>query len=178
MAEDHDTILFASPNPDGRGFRKGQVRTVDLIQPCINPRCEQKWYVFANTTKPKCPFCGTLYSGKLPVLNLYSARKGAQYRPDNHRLMVYTNQSLFPWHIYRNIVPNERLADDQKRRVGHFVLHKQSWYLVNERLPDLTDVVTKTSYPPGKHVELKDGQKLLLTKEDGERLVIVQLVQA
>jgi hypothetical protein len=44
--------------------------------------------VFANTTRPVCPFCGTPFKGKLPVLTLYFARKEGQYKPDNHRLMV------------------------------------------------------------------------------------------
>ena len=62
------------------------IKTVDLIQPCLNQHCEQRWYVFANTTRPVCPFCGTPFKGKLPVLTLYSARKEGQYKPDNQRL--------------------------------------------------------------------------------------------
>ena len=32
-------------------------KTVDLMQPCGNSECEQKWFVFDNSTNPECPFC-------------------------------------------------------------------------------------------------------------------------
>jgi len=77
-----------------------------------------------------------LRGGKLPVLNLYSSRKEGQFRPDNHRLMVWTGQSLFLWYANNLIAPNERLTNDQKKRVGYFVLPNGTWWLVNEGLPD------------------------------------------
>lgn len=171
-----DGLLNPSQRPTADEWETALVKTVDLIQPCQNPNCEQKWYVFDNSTKPACPFCGTTYKGKLPVLNLYSSRKEGNYRPENHRLMVYTNQSLFQWHVNRNIFPNERLTDEQKRRVGYFVLHNGSWWLVNERIPDLMEVDSKTVIAIGDKVELKDGLKLLLSREEGGRLVVVQMV--
>lgn len=167
-----------SQRPTANEWEDALVRTVDLIQPCQNQDCTQKWYVFDNTTKPCCPFCGTPYQGKLPVLNLYSSRKEGQYRPENHRLMVWTGQSLFQWHVNRNVAPNERLPDEQKKRVGYFVLHNDVWWLVNERLTDLTDVATKTTIPVGGKVEIKDGLQLLLSKEEGGRLVVVQMVES
>lgn len=164
--------------PTADEWEQALVKTVDLIQPCQNPDCVQKWYVFDNTFAPKCPFCDTPYRGALPVLNLYSARKENQYKPDNHRLMVYANQSLFPWHINRSIFPNERLTPEQRRRVGYFTLHGNAWWLVNEQMPDLTDVSGGAQHPIplGSGVQLKDGQKLLLSREAGGRLVVVQMV--
>ncbi|MFA7241567.1 MAG: kinase [Sulfuricellaceae bacterium] len=168
----HDPAM----RPSANDWETALVKTVDLIQPCRNPACAQKWYVFDNSTKPCCPFCGTPFKGKLPVLNLYSSHKEGQYRPDNHRLMVWTEQSLFLWHVNNLIAPNEKLADDQKKRVGYFVFHNDVWWLVNERLSDLMDVATKTPIPIGSKIELKDGQQILLAKGDGGRLVVVQMV--
>jgi serine/threonine protein kinase len=172
-----DGLHDPTQRPTANDWEQALVKTVDLVQPCPNPDCSQKWYVFDNTLVPKCPFCGTAYKGKLPVLNLYSARQAGQFKPENHRLMVYTNQSLFPWHMNRNIFPNERLTPDQKKRVGYFVFHAEAWWLVNERMPDLTDVTTRTPIPVGGKVELRDGQQLLLSKEEGGRLVMVQMVE-
>ncbi|MFA5921797.1 MAG: hypothetical protein WC856_10965 [Methylococcaceae bacterium] len=172
----HDPIK----RPDAGEWEVALVKTIDLIQPCQNTSCDQKWYVFDNTTKPKCPFCGTPYKGKLPVLNLYSSRKEGQYLPENHRLMVYTNQSLFQWHTNRNVVPNERIADEQKKREGYFVLHNNVWYLVNERMNELMDVTdpnNKKVIPVGGKVELTEGRQLLFSKQDGGRLAVVQLVE-
>lgn len=162
--------------PSANDWETALVKTADLVQPCHNPVCEQKWYVFDNTTQPCCPFCKTPYQGKLPVFNFYSSRKEGQYRPDNHRLMVWTGQSLFLWHANGLIAPNEKLADDQKKRVGYFVLHNQVWWLVNEGLPDLMDVASKTHIAIGDKLEIKDGQQILLARGDGGRLVIVQMV--
>lgn len=152
------------------------IKTVDLVQPCQNPSCQQQWFVFDNTTAPCCPFCGTSYRGQLPVINLYS-RRGDTFRSDNHRLMVYSNQSLFPWHIDRTIVPNERLADQHKSRVGYFVLHQQRWFLVNERMPGLKDVSTGEEIAIGDKVELKEGLQLLPTPSSpSARLLHFQMV--
>ena len=174
-----DGLHEVTKRPTADEWEVALVKTVDLVQPCRNPDCAQKWYVFDNTRAPKCPFCGTPYQGKLPILKLYSARKEGCFRPDNHRLMVYTNQSLFPWHVNRNIFPNERLAPEHRKRVGYFVLHAGAWWLVNEALPDLADVTidNKIAVPVGGKVELKDGQKLLLSRDDGGRLVVVQMVE-
>ena len=78
-------------------------------------------------------------------------------------------------------MPNEKLTDGQKKRVGYFVFHNNTWYLVNENMPDLVDLTqadNRISIPIGGKVELVDGQKLLLSREDGGRLVIVQMVSA
>ncbi|WP_372403080.1 helix-hairpin-helix domain-containing protein [Acinetobacter piscicola] len=166
-----------SKRPSANDWEIALVKTVDLVQPCLNPACSHKWYVFNNTTQPSCPFCKTTFKGKLPILNLYSARQGSSYRPDNHRLMVWTGQSLFAWHANSMIAPNERLTPEQTKRKGYFVLHQDRWWLVNEDLPDLTDVTTKIPIPIGGKVELKEGAQILLSKQDGGRLVVVQMVE-
>jgi len=165
--------------PSANDWETALVKTVDLIQPCQNQKCDQKWYIFDNSTKPRCPFCGTEHKGKLPVLNLYSSRKEGKFRLDNHRLMVWTGQSLFRWHSNNLIAPNEKLTDDQKRRVGYFILHNNSWWLVNEKLTDMIEIngTVKTSIPVGGKVELTDGKKILLEKGDGGRLIVVQMVE-
>ena len=73
-----DGLHDANKRPTADEWESAPVKTVDLIQPCQNKACEQKWYVFSGKTKPVCPYCGTPYKGKLPVLNLYSSPKGRQ----------------------------------------------------------------------------------------------------
>jgi hypothetical protein len=48
--------------------------------------------------------------------------------------------------------------------------------LINRRLPDLWDKDLDVKIEIGQAVELTDGKKILLGKKDGDRLVIVQLV--
>lgn len=162
--------------PTADEWESALVRTVDLLQPCASAACEQKWYVFDNQTRPVCPFCRTPFAGPLPVLNLYASRSEGAFRPEGHRLMVYSNQSLFPWHIDRDIAPNERLDERHKKRVGYFVFHQQVWYLVNEGMPDLLDVSgNKTPVPIGGKVALRDNGQLLMSKQPGGRLFVVQM---
>ncbi len=152
------------------------VKTTDLMQPCQNSSCEAKWFVFDNSTKPRCPFCGTEYHGQLPVLNLYYSPKQGVFKPENYRLMVYNRQSLYMWHVNRFIFPNEKLSAEEKRPVGDFHFHNGKWILINRRLPYMWDKDTDTKIEIGQAVELTEGKKILLGKNDGDRLIIVQLV--
>lgn len=173
-----DGLHNPSVRPTADEWEQALLKTVDLLQPCQNPSCWHKWFVFDNTTKPKCPFCGTEYKGQLPVLNLYSSRKAGTFTPDNYRLMVYNNQYLYLWHVNRNISPNERLTDEQKKPVGYFVFFKNKWMLINQRLKDLEDKTEGKKIEINQAVELTDGKQILLSKEDGGRLIIVQLVNS
>lgn len=161
--------------PTADEWENALVKTVDLIQPCQNPNCEQKWYPFDNKLKPICPFCGTPHQGKLPVLNLYSQAPNGSYRPDNHRIMVYSGQSLFLWHTDNNLFPNEKLNDQQKKRVAYFVLHQNNWWLVNENLPDLYDLQNKKNIPIGEKIKLENNGQILLKKGQGGRLIQIQM---
>ncbi|MDR0717291.1 MAG: kinase [Azoarcus sp.] len=170
-----DGLHKPSARPTADEWESALVKTIDLLQPCQNPQCMQRWFVFDNTTKPCCPYCGTPFKGKLPILNLYSSHREGNFRPDNHRLMVYSGQSVFQWHANRHIVPNERLKPEQTRRVGYFVLHNGEWYFVNESLPTLRDVRNKRLVPAGDKIKLEDGAQILFSEENGGRLCVVQM---
>lgn len=161
--------------PTANEWEDALLRTTDLMQPCANPACEQKWYVFDNTNKPRCPFCGTPHKGTLPVLDLYYQFKPAVWKPENHRLMVYNNQYLFGWHVNRNIVRNEKLTAEQKVPLGYFTFHNGKWVLVNQKLHSLRDLTEDKEVPVGSMVELTDGKRLLLSKDEGGRIVLITM---
>ena len=104
--------------------------------------------MFDNTKSPECPFCGTKFHGKLPILNLYSNLHDGKYRPDNHRLMIYTGQSLYKWHTNRKVIPNERLTAADRKRMGYFIFHNNNWLLVNENMPKLFKVNSMRAFSP------------------------------
>jgi serine/threonine protein kinase len=161
--------------PTADAWEQALLKTTDLMQPCSNPSCDQKWYVFDNTNKPKCPFCGTPHKGSLPVLDLFYQFKPTVWKPENHRLMVYNNQYLFQWHVNRNVIRNEKLTVEQKVPAGYFTFHNNKWVLVNQKLSSLKDITEDKEIPVGEMVELTDGKKLLLSKEDGGRLVLITM---
>lgn len=172
-----DGLHDPNKRPSADDWEQALIKTVDLMQPCPNPKCEQKWYIFDNTLKPICPFCKTLYKGDLPVLNLYSSRGKGNFLPDNHRLMVYNNQYLYAWHANRNISPNEKLPQEDKKPVGYFVFHQNKWVFVNQRLPKMKDLTSNKNIAINSMVDITDGKKLLLSDEDGGRVVLVQMVK-
>lgn len=173
-------------NPDKRPtadeWESAIIKTIDLVQPCDNEDCTGKWYAFDNSKKPSCPFCGTAYKGELPVINLYSDRGGkGKFMPDNHRLMIYKDQSIFPWHIDRNIIPNERLKDKDSGRVGYCIFHDKQWLLVNEKLNEMFDYTDKNNVKQikkGQFIALVDGVKILVKNgRSSSRLLLVQMVK-
>lgn len=162
--------------PTADEWENALIKSIDLMQPCQNTSCEMKWYVFGNSTKPKCPFCNTPYRGQLPILNLYSKNPQGKFTTENNRLMVYHNQYIYKWHLSKRVIPNERLAIEDKKPVGYFTFHNGSWVLVNQNIPDLEDILEKKPVPIGKMLVLKDNQQILLSKEEGGRLVVIQIV--
>ena len=161
--------------PTADEWEQALLKTTDLMQPCSNAACEQKWYVFDNTQQPKCPFCGTPHQGTLPVLDLYYQFKPTVWRPENHRLMVYHNQYLFQWHANRNLVRNEKLTAAQKVPVGYFTFHNGKWVLVNQSLTSLKDLTEDKLIPVNSMLELTDGKRILLSNEEGGRVVIITM---
>jgi serine/threonine protein kinase len=171
-----DGLHSPQHRPTADEWESALIKSIDLIQPCVNDKCQQGWYIFDNTLSPTCPFCATKYNGKLPVINFYSEREKGTFVADNHRLMVYTNQSLYQWHTNRFITPNERLKEHHKKREGYFVFHNNSWYLVNENITGLINATTKEAYPIGSQIEIIDGINLLVGMERGDRLFNFQMV--
>jgi serine/threonine protein kinase len=161
--------------PPAEMWEQALLKTTDLMQPCSNAACDQKWYVFDNTNAPKCPFCGTPHKGTLPVLDLYYEFRPTVWKPENHRLMVYSNQYLFQWHVNRNIIRNEKLTTEQKVPVGYFTFYQNRWVLVNQKLTSLKDLTDDKEIPIGSMVELTDNKRLLLSREEGGRVVIITM---
>ncbi|KKO90776.1 kinase [Sphingobacterium sp. Ag1] len=161
--------------PIANEWETALLKTVDLIQPCNNPQCDEKWYVFDNSTKPICPFCGAAHKGSLPVIDLYFKFKDTVWKPEGHRLMVYHNQYLFKWHVSRKVIRNESLTAEDKKPVGYFTYYQNKWMLVNQNLPGMKDLTEQKDVPINSMVELTDGKKILLSNEEGGRLLFITL---
>lgn len=172
-----DGLHNPAARPSALQWEEALVKTCDLVQPCQNPKCEAHWYVFDNTTQPRCPFCGTEYKGQLPILNFYYAPSHGRFISEHYRLMVYDKQTLYKWHA-NNLVPcNEKTSADDKKPVGDFHFYNGQWILINRRLPDMYDVTDKKPIGIGQYVPLTEGRQILLDKGQGGRLIVVQLVK-
>lgn len=174
-----DGLHNPTARPSAQEWEDALVKTADLMQPCQNPSCENHWYVFDNTGSPRCPFCGTPYKGQLPILNFYYSPTKGRFMDEHYRLMVYDKQTLYMWHVNRFIAANEKTTPDQLRPAGDFHFFQGRWILINRRLDSMFEILddgTKKPVPIGKSVDLTEGRKILLSTEDGGRLIVVQLV--
>lgn len=172
-----DGLHNPSARPSAAQWEEALIKTCDLVQPCQNPKCGAHWFVFDNTTRPKCPFCGWEFKGQLPILNFYYAPSHGRYMSENYRLMIYDKQTLYRWHSNNLVSANEKTAPDDQKPMGDFHFFNGQWILINRRLPDMYDVTEKKSVPIGGFVPLTDGRQIILDKGQGGRLVVVQLVK-
>ena len=173
-----DGLQDPGSRPTAMEWENALYKTCDRLLPCPNPACSGKWYVFDNSKYPCCPFCGTPYKGLVPKLEFYCRAGGHGYRLDNHQLMVFNGQSLSRWHVMNNILPNEKITAEDRKRQAYFQFHNGTWLLVNERLTSLFEVLPegkKVQKKAGEFIELKEETKILLSTEEGGRLAIVQL---
>lgn len=173
-----DGLHNPSLRPTAADWEAALIRTTDLMQPCQNPKCGARWFVFDNSRHPRCPFCGQPFHGQLPILNLYYSPKSGVFKPENYRLMVYNKQSLYKWHVNRFVTPNEKLKPEERKPVGDFHFLKGKWILINRKLPNMYDKDENRKINIGDYVALTEGKKILLDTEDGGRLVVVQLVSS
>ena len=173
-----DGLHEPSKRPRAETWERALVLTADRLLPCKASGCAMGWFVYDNARHPRCPYCGTLYPEDVPILNLYSSRAGGSFRPDNHRITIYDGIGLYSWHSNRFKFPNERLPLAESQRVAYFQKHRGAWHIVNEKLPDMKDVRTDTSIPPGGNAVLEEGAQYLLDRQDGGRLIQVQMTGA
>jgi serine/threonine protein kinase len=166
-----------NPNerPTADAWEQALIKTNDLKLQCSNTKCDQKWFIYNNTKATSCPFCGTKYNNSIPVLDFFYQFKPNVWKPENLRFVVYNNTTLHLWHSDRNVVRNEKLTTDQKIRVGYFSFYNNNWVFVNEKLTSLKDVTEDKEVPLGSMVDITDGKKLLLSKEEGGRVVIISI---
>jgi len=161
--------------PPAEIWEQALIKTNDLKLKCSNPACQQKWFIYTNTKDTRCPFCGEKYKHSIPVLDFYYQFKPDVWRSDNQRLVVYDKTTLHQWHSNRKIIRNEQLADADKKRVGYFSFHHNKWVLVNENLPSMKDLTNDREIPVGSMIELTNGKRILLSREEGGRLVIISM---
>jgi serine/threonine protein kinase len=166
-----------NPNerPTADAWEQALIKTNDLKLQCSNTKCDQKWFIYNNTKATSCPFCGTKYNNSIPVLDFFYQFKPNVWKPENLRFVVYNNTTLHLWHSDRNVVRNEKLTNYQKIRVGYFSFYNNNWVFVNEKLTSLKDVTEDKEVPLGSMVDITDGKKLLLSKEEGGRVVIISI---
>ena len=164
----------AQKRPPADTWEQALIKTDDLKLQCSSKNCEEQWFIYNNQKNVYCPFCKTPYKTPIPVLDFYYKFRG-KWKPNNQRLVVYHNSTLHQWHVNNNVVRNEKLSIAKTKRVGYFSYHQNKWYLVNEDLTTLKDIKENKQIAIGGLVELKNGKQLLLSTEEGGKVVHISL---
>jgi hypothetical protein len=160
--------------PGADAWEDALTKSQDLLLPCGNTACDEKWFLFADGGKQRCPWCGWEQKEPVPVLDFYytpGGRRG-QFRPEKHRLALHDQRRLYRWHVFRNVRPGEGADEDV---VAYAVRHQGRWLLVNQRLTGLFSTAG-APVPHGQACELHDGDEILLSREEHARLVTVRMV--
>ena len=174
-----------SKRPSAREWEKALIRTADNILPCSNSKCEQKYFIYNLSVKPRCPYCETIYKYHLPMLELYYTHKGDKFSSENHRKVLWHGASLFPWHVNRFVNPNEQLKEDQRGPLAKIFYKRGKWYVRNtglkgHRVYDANgNELPQSEIAIGKDFELEQGQQILLDPSNrGGRLAIVRFAHS
>ena len=160
-----------SKRPTASEWEGALSKTQDLLVPCANDACEEKWFVQLDGQPLQCPWCGTRIKTKLPILDFLYPPKPGQYRPELHRLIGYHRRPLFPWHIHTNVKNDERTSMEPQAEV---YLHSEGWVLLNHKLPSLISP-TGNPVPMGQACHLRDGEEVLLSRDDRGRMIAVRM---
>ncbi|MDR1959027.1 MAG: hypothetical protein LBQ54_08295 [Planctomycetaceae bacterium] len=162
--------------PSANDWEEALLATIDIVLPCQNDSCVKHWFVLSEISeKQKCPYCGTLFRGDVAVLDFYTA-DGRPVAVNNKRLVVRDQLKLHQWHSQNGLVSNEKLKDEQKKKIGRFYRNNGKWTLVNKGLPGMKNITTGKDIPIGHDVELTDGLQLLLSSGTNGRLAKVRIV--
>jgi hypothetical protein len=73
------------------------------------------------------------------------------------------------------VIRNEKLTAEQKVPVGYFTFTNNKWVLVNQKLTSLKDLTENKEVPQNTMVDITDGKRLLLSSEEGGRVVVVTM---
>ena len=168
-----DGLHEPKKRPSAMEWEEGLSRTQDLMIPCGNPECAEKWFVYKMDEQLCCPWCGWEYTTPLPFLEFQIRGMDGEWQDEGHGLMAWDKRTLHEWHVWTNSKPNER-ADLQD--LAEIQLYQGQWIMVNRGLESMVSP-SGNPVPKKQAVVLKDGDEILLSGEPNSRRVRVRIIQ-
>jgi len=165
-----DGLHNPAARPSAFEWEEALAKTLDLLIPCKNASCPEKWFVFVDGEAPRCPWCGAAVKERLPILEFYYAPRAGQFRFEGRVLIGWDGRTLHKWHVYQNLRLNELSERDVLATIRH---HNGQWLFGNALLESLVSP-SGSPVPRGQYRALREHDEILLTKEDKGRLVKVR----
>jgi serine/threonine protein kinase len=152
-------------------------RSSDLLLPCGNVNCDDKWFLYLGEAQTKCPNCGWELKTPTPVLDFHFQTRPGQFRPEGHSLVGWPgntphHRTLHRWHVFKNIRPVEGVDGEV---LAYMAFHQGQWILINKGLDSMVSP-SGNPVPRGQACLLRNGDEIRLAKEDHGRLVSVRII--
>lgn len=158
--------------PAAGDWEAALAKSSDLRIQCGNPACEDKWFIYKEGSRPKCPSCSWGPRGQIPLLEFFYTPRAGQFLPEKHVLVGYLKRELHKWHVFRNVRPGPN-ADNKV--YAHIEFQQGNWLLVNDNLDSMISP-GGNPVPKGKGCLLKEGNEIRLSKEEHGRLVSIKMI--
>ncbi len=172
----HQAFVDGLHNPKARPIATAWERaldlSMDLIIQCGNKSCKEKWFIFIDGKKVRCPWCGWKLDRPIPVLELHYAPRKGQYRPEGRLLVCWNERVLYKWHVFTNCNPIIG-ADPQNQATVLF--YNNQWILRNDNLNSLVSS-SGNPVPVKQATPLKDGDWITLSKDEKGRCVSIRII--
>lgn len=154
-------------------WERGLEKTWELLEPCNNIACMQKWFVLQHPRKAVCPFCGQ-QTKKKKILRLcfHTKMRGKKglWIPGGET-NVYQHMTIYPWHVFQQVYPNEKTSSDA---LGELFEVQGVWYLTNRAIEGMRTADGKL-VPRGERIALKDKMLFRISDQDDGMLIEVAI---
>lgn len=167
-----DGLHNPSARPTASDWESALCRSADLLIPCGNASCEDKWFLYRDGEAPKCPVCGWMHKTTIPVLEFHYSPRAGQFRPEGHCLTAWHQRQLHKWHVFRNVKP---VAGADPEVLAYVLFHQGQWLLVNKNLEAMVSPAGNP-VPKGQACVLAAGNEVRLSREEHGRLVSVKMI--
>jgi serine/threonine protein kinase len=160
--------------PGADDWENALLRSLDLLVQCGNASCDEKGFLYSGEAKPRCPWCSWELKDPIPVLEFFYSPAGrrGQFRAEGYSLVGADRKPLYQWHVFRNV----RQVEGVTPVVQAMVVYQQGqWGLLNCNLSGMVSPAG-TPVDRGKACILRDGDEVLLSKDDHARLVSVKMI--
>lgn len=167
-----DGLHHPPARPSADQWETALCRSQDLLIPCGNQACEDRWFVYRPSEACVCPRCRWKLDTPTPVLEFFDPRDNGQSRPDGDCLVAWHQRTLHQWHVCGDGKPVAGVEPEEQARV---VFHQGRWLLVNKELDSLVSP-GGTPVLKGQAFVLRNGAEVLLSKEEHGRRVRVTMI--
>jgi len=167
-----DGLHNPSARPTANEWEKALYRSSDLLIPCGNKACEEKWFLYKEGLAPRCPWCGWRLETSVPVLEFHFPARSGQFRSEGHALIAWDGRRLHRWHIYQRVDPVEGVDQEV---LAYVRFYQNRWILINKGLDSLIDPAGNP-VPRKQFCALKSGDEVRLSREEQGRLVSIRMI--